>query len=124
VTIFTEFGGKPRELFVTALVRAHFCEQAGHPDDGAPGELFTLGLFSVLDALNDTSMFTAIKDLPLTPRMHDALLHRTGAGRLLDCVTAIEHGQFGQAEAITVDASSVYIDSIVRSTETAVQLVG
>jgi EAL and modified HD-GYP domain-containing signal transduction protein len=124
VTIFTEFGGKPRELFVTALVRAHFCEHAGNPEDGAPAELFTLGLFSVLDALNDTSMFTAVKDLPLTPRMHDALIHRTGAGRLLDCVTAIEHGQFEQAKAITVDASSVYIDSIVQSTETAMQLVG
>jgi c-di-GMP phosphodiesterase len=124
VTIFTEFGGKPRELFVTALIRAHFCEHAGNAEDGTPAELFTLGLFSVLDALNDTSMYTAVKDLPLTERMHDALLHRSGPGRLLDCVVAVEHAEFEQAEAIVENASSVYIDAIARSTETAKQLVG
>jgi c-di-GMP phosphodiesterase len=124
MSIFSEFGDKPRELFVTALIRAHFCEQVGRADDGPPAELFTLGLFSVLDALNDTSMYTAVKDLPLTQPMHDALVHRTGAGRLLDCVTAIESGQFEQAEEIADNASSVYLDSIAWSAETAKQLIG
>jgi EAL and modified HD-GYP domain-containing signal transduction protein len=123
MTILTEFGDKPRELFVTALIRAHVCEQAGDADDGPPAELFTLGLFSVLDALNDTTMYTAVKDLPLTQEMHDALVHRTGAGRLLDCVTAIESGEFEQAEEIESDSSGAYIDSIAWSNETAKQLV-
>jgi len=124
MTILTEFGDKPRELFVTALIRAHFCEHAGNAHDGPPAELFTLGLFSVLDALNDTTMYSAVKDLPLTQEMHDALVHRTGAGRLLSCVTAIETGEFEQAEAIESDAFRAYIDSIAWSNETAKQLVG
>jgi c-di-GMP phosphodiesterase len=124
MTIFTEFGDKPRELIVTALIRARFCEQAGNADDGLPAELFTLGLFSVLDALNDTTMYTAVKDLPLTQEMHDSLVHRTGAGRLLDCVTAIESGEFEQADEIESDSSEAYIDSIAWSNETAKQLVG
>jgi c-di-GMP phosphodiesterase len=124
MTIFTELGDKPRELFVTALIRAHFCEQAGDEEDGQPAELFTLGLFSVLDALNDTSMYTAVKDLPLTQTMHDALVHRTGAGRLLDCITAIESGAFEAAEAIASNASWAYVDSVAWSNETAKQLVG
>jgi c-di-GMP phosphodiesterase len=124
MTLLTKFGDKPRELFVTALIRAHFCEQAGSADDGLPAELFTLGLFSVLDALNDTSMYTAVKDLPLTQEMQDALVHRTGAGRLLDCVTAIESGEFELAEEIESDTSGAYIDSIAWSNETAKQLVG
>ena len=123
MTIFTEFGGKPRELFVTALIRAHFCEQTGAMEDGPPAELFTLGLFSVLDALNDTTMYTAVKDLPLTQEMHDALVHRTGAGRLLDCIAAIESGEFEVAEAIESNASRAYIDSVAWSNETAKQLV-
>jgi EAL and modified HD-GYP domain-containing signal transduction protein len=124
MTLLAEFGDKPRELFVTALIRAHFCEQAGNADDGAPATLFTLGLFSVLDALNDTTMYTAIKDLPLTQELHDALVHRTGAGRLLDCITAIESGEFEEAEKIERDAFGAYIDSIAWSNATAKQLVG
>jgi EAL and modified HD-GYP domain-containing signal transduction protein len=124
VAIFSELGDKPRELFVTALIRAHFCEHAGHSLDGPPAELFTLGLFSVLDALNDTSMYTAVKDLPLTQSMRDALIHHSGAGRLLDCLSAIETGEFEAAQAIVDDASALYLDSITWSNESAKQLIG
>ena len=60
LTIFAEVGDKPRELFVTALIRARFCECAGSHADGSPPELFTLGLFSVLDALTGTPMRMAL----------------------------------------------------------------
>ncbi|MGO9961558.1 MAG: EAL and HDOD domain-containing protein [Solirubrobacteraceae bacterium] len=124
VAVFSELGEKPRELFVTALIRAQFCEHAGRAPDGSPAELFTLGLFSVLDALNDTSMYTAVKDLPLTKPMHDALVHHTGAGRLLDCLNAIENGEFERAQAIVDNASAIYLDAIAWSNESAKQLIG
>ncbi len=124
LTIFAEVGDKPRELFVTALIRAHFCQQAGLPQDGPPAELFTLGLFSVLDALTDTSMHTALRNLPLTPSMHDALTDHTGPGRLLDCVTAIEGGDFDHANEILVDASDYYLESVTWSNDAAKQLIG
>ena len=80
LTIFSEVGDKPRELFVTALVRARFCQEAGESRDGTPGELFTLGLFSVLDAVTDTTMYAALESLPLTKAMREALMNHTGSG--------------------------------------------
>ena len=56
LTLAAQIGDKPRELFVTALIRARFCQLAGRPEDGPPAELFALGLFSVVDALTDTPM--------------------------------------------------------------------
>jgi c-di-GMP phosphodiesterase len=124
LTIFADLGDKPRELFVTALVRAHFCQHAGEAQDGPPAELFTLGLFSVLDALTDTSMHTALQNLPLTASMRDALVERTGAGRLLECVTAIERGNFKQASQILDDSSRHYLESVAWSDDVAKQMIG
>ena len=108
---------------MTALIRAHFCQHAGTSRDGTPAELFTLGLFSVLDALNDTSMHTALQSVPLTPAMRDALIQHTGPGRLLDCVTAIEVGEFERANRILDDASDHYLDSVAWSNDAVKQLI-
>lgn len=123
LTIFAEVGDAPRELFVTALVRASFCERAGEPVDGLPAELFTLGLFSVLDALTGTPMRTAVHDLPLTPAMRDALVTHTGAGRLLDSVLAIEAGDFELAEEIFPGCGDHYVDAVSWSNEAAGHLI-
>jgi EAL and modified HD-GYP domain-containing signal transduction protein len=124
LTIFAELGDKPRELFVTALIRAHFCQHAGQARDGPAAELFTLGLFSVLDALTDTPMDTALQSLPLTPSMRGALTDHTGAGRLLDCVTAIERGDFQHANEILGDSSQHYLESVAWSNDVAKQMIG
>ena len=124
LTTLADLGDKPRELFVTALVRARFCEEAGDSKDGSPPERFTLGLFSVLDALTDISMHTALQSLPLTPSMRDALIHHTGAGRLLDCVMAIEQGDFERAEAIVSDASLSYLEALTWTNDKGKQLIG
>ncbi len=117
LTIFAEVGDKPRELFLTALVRARFCQLAGGRPDGPQPELFTLGLFSVLDALTDTPMGTALQSLPLTPAMRAALIDHSGAGRLLDCVMAIEDGDFDRATEIVGNASEHYIESVAWSND-------
>jgi c-di-GMP phosphodiesterase len=124
LTIFGEIGDKPRELFVTALIRAHFCQKAGTAHDGPPAELFTLGLFSVLDALTDTPMRTALRSLPLTPSMRDALIDHSGAGRLLECVTAMERGDFEQANELLGESSKHYLEAVAWSNDAAKQLIG
>jgi len=123
LTIFADLADKPRELYVTALIRARFCQQAGDSRDGAPAERFTLGLFSVLDALNDTPMHTALQDLPLTPSMRDALIDHSGPGRLLDCVTAIEQGEFEHANRILADSSEHYLESVTWSNDVGRELI-
>jgi c-di-GMP-related signal transduction protein len=81
-------------------------------------------LFSVLDALTDTSMYTALENLPLTPSMRGALIDHTGAGRLLGCVTAIEHGNFEHASQILSDSSEHYLESVAWSNDVAKLMIG
>jgi c-di-GMP-related signal transduction protein len=81
-----------------------------------------MGLFSVLDALTDTSMYVALQNLPLTLSMRDALIEHTGPGRLLDCVMAIEEGDFERAEQILGNASERYLEAVSWSQDAAVHL--
>jgi EAL and modified HD-GYP domain-containing signal transduction protein len=119
LTTFAAIDDKPRELFVTALVRARFCEHAGEPVDGSPEERFTIGLFSVLDALMDTTMETAVESLPLPPRMRDALVKRYGGGRLLDCVEAIERGDMNASVRQLGHAARHYVSALSWANDVA-----
>lgn len=123
LSIFADVGDQPRELLVTALVRARFCERAGTSADGTPAELFTLGLFSVLDALTATPMYTALADLPLAPRLRDALLHHSGPGHLLDSVIALEDGDFDRAEERSPGCSEHYVDALEWSNDAGVAML-
>jgi EAL and modified HD-GYP domain-containing signal transduction protein len=118
LTTFAAIENKPPELFRTALVRARFCELAGAPQDGGPQERFMLGLFSVLDALLDTTMENAVALLPLPPRMGEALVARDGPGRLLDCVQAIEQGHFNPAVRQLHHAARSYVGALTWADET------
>ena len=115
LTVLASIDGKPPELTVTALVRAHFCEQAGEQLAGPrPGELFTLGLFSVIDALMDAPIDEVVGMIPFPSDMRDALIHRKGEkGKLLDCVTALEAGDFDRAQRLVRGAGDLYVEALV-----------
>ena len=96
LSVLASIDDKPTELTVTALIRARFCELAGEAarDRRARRELFTLGLFSVLDAMMDAPMIDVVASLPLAAEMRDALVSRKGKrGLLLECVAALETGE-------------------------------
>ncbi len=69
---------KPEELIRTSIVRARFLEQIGNAVKMVSGELFMLGLFSLLDAMLDNPMEYLLSKLPLTDGVNDALIRRTG----------------------------------------------
>ena len=117
--ILAQIGGKPRELFVTALVRARFCQLSGRDGDGPGSELFALGLFSVIDALTDRPMASVVASLPFPEAMRDALINRTGAGRLLDCVAAMEEGEFRRARQLVSSAPEHYLEALAWTNRTA-----
>jgi EAL and modified HD-GYP domain-containing signal transduction protein len=121
--ILAQIGGKPRELFVTALVRARFCQLAGHSDNGQGSELFALGLFSVIDALTNRPMASVVSSLPFPAEMRDALVNRTGSGRLLDCVVAMEEGEFRRARLLVAGASEHYLEALAWTNDTAKHLL-
>jgi len=115
LSVFASISEKPAELTVTALVRARFCELAGPHRRGTSSgsELFTLGLFSVIDALMDTPIEELLAQLPFPQDMRDALAAHVGDdGALLDCVAAVEAGDFTRAEGLLPNAGELYLESL------------
>ncbi|HLJ04380.1 MAG TPA: EAL domain-containing protein [Solirubrobacteraceae bacterium] len=119
LSLFASVEGKPQELTVTALVRARFCELAGAgvPNSSA-GELFTLGLFSVIDALMDCPIEEVLASTPFPDEMRVALITRAGAkGELLACVSLLETGRLDEARMLVEDAGRLYLESIIWAEE-------
>jgi len=87
---------KPHELMVIALFRAKMCELILEATKEPLSEsAFTVGLFSVLDALLDIPMEEVVTMLPLSDEVTAALLKREGAlGAALQCVFASERGKW------------------------------
>jgi EAL and modified HD-GYP domain-containing signal transduction protein len=121
LTVLASVDGKPPELTVTALTRARFCERAGEQLPGPrPGELFTLGLFSVIDALMDAPIEDVIELIPFPADMRDALTHRKGEkGALLNCVTALEAGDFDRAQKLVRGAGELYLEALMWADDAA-----
>jgi EAL and modified HD-GYP domain-containing signal transduction protein len=98
---------KPRELLSLGLVRGRMCENvavAAGLDD--PASYFTVGVFSVFDALTDTPMDRLLAGLPLAADVKLALIGRAGPkGLLLDAAIAYERGDWMVLDAGEHDAS-------------------
>jgi len=88
---------KPHELIVTGLVRARMAElvAVASGDRRAKETYFTIGMFSIIDALLDTSLVEVLRALPLSEEIMDALLGYKGPkGELLHGILAYERGDF------------------------------
>jgi EAL and modified HD-GYP domain-containing signal transduction protein len=91
---------KPVELLVTALTRARLCELLAPGFRADPGSLFTIGLFSVVDAIMDTPMGEVLESLPFAEDVRAALLRLEGPmGEALACALACERGDVVAARA-------------------------
>ena len=125
LSVLITIDNKPPELMLTALLRGRFCELAGQRLGLAgPAELFTLGLFSVIDALMDSTMQTALEPIPFPPDMIQALIARRGEkGRLLDCVIALEAGDFESARSVLYCSGELYLDAVGWADAVAVTLL-
>jgi EAL and modified HD-GYP domain-containing signal transduction protein len=126
LSVLASVDDKPTELTLTALTRARFCELAGEELGLASGaELFTLGLFSVIDALMDTPMQDVVESLPLADDMRDALVHRRGPlGELLNAAAAREQGEHGGEATLVPHADELYLRSVIWANTAAESLFG
>jgi c-di-GMP-related signal transduction protein len=113
---------QPAELVVTSLVRARFCELIA-PSVKLPsraGELFLMGLFSLLDTITGRPMAELLADLPLADDVKLALLgNRTRLFDVLSCLAAYERGEWETfalyAAKLRLDESAVarlYLDAV------------
>jgi EAL and modified HD-GYP domain-containing signal transduction protein len=86
----------PDVLLVTALERGRMCQLLSGAGEGTAGDsYFTVGMFSVADALANAPMQDVIEQLPFREDIAAALLHGSGPlGELLTEVMAYERGDF------------------------------
>jgi EAL and modified HD-GYP domain-containing signal transduction protein len=94
-------GGLSAEIAASAVVRARHCELiaelVGRP--WAADTLFTLGLFSRLDLLLNTSIEHIVEQVPFAEELRTALLSRQGPdGEVLALVEAYEAGRWDEME--------------------------
>lgn len=111
--------GKPQELLVTALVRARMCELLGNVNSG---QMFTIGLLSLLDALMDTPLVDLLDQLTLSSDVKFALLDYQGEnGAILRNVIHYEQGRWDELIIDGVDMKdyfSCYLDAVKWSDAT------
>lgn len=72
--------GKPRELSITTMVRARFCQTLGEAVTGTKrgDTFFTVGLLSTIDAYMDAPMEELLEKISISQTLSDALLHHKG----------------------------------------------
>jgi EAL and modified HD-GYP domain-containing signal transduction protein len=112
----------PREVLVTANIRAHMCETlAKSVKTGDPDSAFTVGLFSVLDVLAGRPMDEILDELPLSDDVKSALLNRNGSlGSTLQSVLAYETRletvrQPNDPQAVANQMMRTYLDAVAFS---------
>jgi EAL and modified HD-GYP domain-containing signal transduction protein len=103
----------PDQVVALALLRGRMCELLGR---GASEEerdrLFTVGLFSVADALLDASMEQVLETLPFSDEIAGALLRLEGPlGRLLGTVLRYEQGHFPE-DADPTELAEAYLAAL------------
>ena len=116
--MFSRMEDKPRELMITAVIRARMCEALGEASNQArKASFFTVGLFSVLDAVLDCPMRQALDVLPLSDEICDALIDSRGPlGEVLRCVLAYEQNDWQSVQLGNLTGVKIrdcYLDSKV-----------
>jgi EAL and modified HD-GYP domain-containing signal transduction protein len=101
--------GKPDELVRAACIRGKFCEMLSDYALGSvtPSELFTLGMFSLIDAIIDQPMEKIMRDLPLDERIKSALVQRKGD--LMGYLGLVEFYEKGQWPLVSRVAAALKI---------------
>lgn len=114
VVALTGAADAPDQVVALALLRARMCELLGSgADEDDRDGLFTVGLFSVADALLDAPMEDVLASLPLSDEITGALLRHEGRrGRILGTVLRYEQGRFPTDGADPAELAEAYLDAL------------
>jgi EAL and modified HD-GYP domain-containing signal transduction protein len=104
----------PDQLVALALLRGRMCELlSGGSDEEERDRLFTVGLFSVADALLDAPMEDILATLPFSEEITSALLRYEGRkGRLLATTLRYEQGHFPELDGDPVELAEAYLAAL------------
>ncbi|MGC4064291.1 MAG: HDOD domain-containing protein [Polyangiaceae bacterium] len=97
---------RPSELVTLCLMRARIGERIARHFDVSAETMFTVGLFSLLDAIIGVPMEQVLENMPLAAELQQAILRREGTcGRLLGGIEAHERGDWAGVQAAGLDLS-------------------
>ncbi len=101
---------KPDELIRNSIIRAKMCELlAQYSKSGvSDSELFTLGLFSRIDAIMDQEMEALMEKLPLSDQIKNALV--AGKGVLGDFLRLVDSYEKGDWESFSKAVKDTAVD--------------
>lgn len=101
---------KPHELIRASVIRAHFCELLSeNTSTQIKGpEMFTLGLFSLVDAIMDERMDVLIEKLPFSNNIRSALL--SGTGEMADYLNLVRAYEAGDWMTVSLFAGIIGMD--------------
>lgn len=127
IIALSRMADKPSELIMLTLTRARMMEVLGEAFQLPEREiLFTVGMFSLIDAFFDQTKQTILAGLPFSDAVNAALLHYEGtAGRILRAVEAHEQGRWNDIDwdalqALGIDQpgfEQAYLDAIRWASE-------
>jgi EAL and modified HD-GYP domain-containing signal transduction protein len=124
----TGFNDRPEELLRMAMMRARMCERMANAAGCADtGSYFTVGLFSVLDALLRQPMSSIVSELPFSEEMKAALLYKQGRiGEALQCAESCEQvicepSGFGSLDRVQL--RDIYLEAMVWSNDNTRQFL-
>jgi len=120
--LLSESENKPPELLRTAMVRGKMAEFLCQEETRIrPESGFTVGLFSVLEALMDMSLPDILAEVPFAEDIQVALLEHSGPlGEVLKAVLHYERGEFGalvDSEFSVKSLRNAYMGAIIWSEE-------
>ncbi len=120
--LLSESENKPPVLLKTAMIRGKMAEfLCQNETQLRPESGFTVGLFSVLEALMDMTLVDILKEVPFSEDIHEALLTYQGPlGEVLKAVLHYERGEFValKSSEFSVDAlRDAYMGAIIWSEE-------
>jgi c-di-GMP phosphodiesterase len=118
---------RPNHLLELGLSRARLCELIAMRDDEADTErAFTVGLFSVVDALLRIPMPQLLDELPFDDRTKFALTENIGPeGRILGGVLSYESGDFeacNQSSVGLIEIARAYREALDWTTDAALAI--
>jgi EAL and modified HD-GYP domain-containing signal transduction protein len=105
------FDDKPLELVKKALVRAKMCEALAKVAKVPADELFTAGLFTLLDAVLDQPLETIIAQLPVTDLIRDVVMGKPvgDCSRIVTAARAQDRGDFATITKTGFPAQQVFV---------------
>jgi EAL and modified HD-GYP domain-containing signal transduction protein len=95
---------KSRELVMSALVRARFCELISPKVEHGKSDLFLIGLLSLMDTILELPMYTILENIPLDQESKALLLgEKSSLTPLYQLMIARERGDWPQIHQSAAD---------------------